>query len=422
MSDQAQARRDVPSIEQLLEENQELRRRAEEAEEILRALHSGEADAILVEGDREQVYVLGTADDSYRLMIEHLPYGAATLTPDGAVIQINASFIEMMKVAPEYVLGKPISGFIAPDSVPAMQALMRDGLRGDTKREIVFKRGDGTSVPVYLCAKPSKEGARGVCLVITDVTEQRHYERLVRTQEALRASEERLRTADRRKDEFIATLAHELRNPLGAITYAASIIGKSESADPAVKWSSEVVERQVKHMTRLLNDLLDVGRISTGKMNLDMRRIELASVLDAAIEASRPMIERYRHTFEVVPPSEPVFLTADAERLAQVFTNLLSNSAKYTEPGGRLCLTATKQPEEVIVSVTDVGVGIAAEKLPHVFDMFYQADDSFERTLGGLGIGLSLAKRLVEMHGGTIEAFSEGLGKGSEFRVRLPAS
>src|SRR5436190_19636344 len=148
MSDQARAIRDVPSSEQLLEENQELRRRAEEAEEILRALHSGEADAILVEGDREQVYVLGTADDSYRLMIEHLPYGAVTVTPDGAVIQINASFIEMMKVTPESVLGKPISGFIAPDSVPAMQALMRDGLQSDAKPEFVFQRGDGTSVPV----------------------------------------------------------------------------------------------------------------------------------------------------------------------------------------------------------------------------------------------------------------------------------
>jgi len=421
MSNQAQAKRDVPSVEQLLVENQELRRRAEEAEEILRALHSGEADAILVEGDREQVYVMGTADDSYRLMIEHLPYSAVTLTPGGAVIQINTSFIEMLKTAPESVLGKPMNNFIAPESEPAMQELLRDGLQGDAKREIVFQRGDGTPVSVYLCAKPVKEGARGTCLVITDLTEQRHYERLMETQQALRASEEKLRIADRRKDEFIATLAHELRNPLGAITYAASIIAKSNIADSSVKWSSEVVERQVKHMARLLNDLLDVGRISTGKMKLDMRRIELAGVLDAAIESCRPIIEQYRHTFEVVPPSEPVFLTGDAERLAQVFTNLLSNSAKYTNPGGRLCLTAEKQAQAAIVSVSDVGVGIAAEKLPHVFDMFYQADEGFERTKGGLGIGLSLAKRLVEMHGGTIEAFSEGLGKGSEFKVRLPA-
>jgi len=421
MPQPAQATINAPSIEQLLQENQELRRRAQEAEEILQALHRGEADAILVEGVHEQVYVLGTADDSYRLMIEHLPYSAATLTPESAVIQINASFIDMLKLPAESVLGKPIGEFIAEDSVSEMQALVREGLQGNAKREIVFERGDGTTVPVYLCAKLEQEGARGSCLVISDLTEQRHYERLLETQEALRVSEERLRLADRKKDEFIATLAHELRNPLGAITYAASIIGKSEIADASVKWASEVIERQVRHMARLLNDLLDVGRISTGKMKLDMRRIDLATVLDAAIEASRPIIERYRHTFEVIPPSEPVFLTGDAERLAQVFSNLLSNSAKYTNPGGRLCLTAKKQAEEAVVSVSDVGVGIAAEKLPHVFDLFYQADEGFERTKGGLGIGLSLAKRLVEMHSGTIEAFSEGLGKGSEFKVRLPA-
>ena len=155
---------------------------------------------------------------------------------------------------------------------------------------------------------------------------------------------------------------------------------------------------------------------------LDMRPIGLASVLDAALEASRPIIERHHHSFEVISPSEPVLLTGDAERLAQVFTNLLNNSAKYTDPDGNLCLTATKQAQEVIVSVRDDGVGIAPEKLPHVFDLFYQAEEGLERTSDGLGIGLSLAKRLVEMHGGTIEAFSDGLGRGSEFVVRLPAS
>ena len=422
MSEQAQARMRAPDIEQLLQENQELRRRAEEAEEILRALRSGEADAILVTSDREQVYVLGTADDSYRLMIEHLPYSAATLTVEGAVIQINTSFVDMLKLPPESLVGKPIGDFIAPDSVPDMRALMSEGLQGNAKREIIFQRGDGALVPVYLCAKLTKEGARGAGLVITDLTEQRHYERLLETQEALRASEERLRSADKKKDEFIATLAHELRNPLGAITYAAALIGKSGITDSTVKCGSDVIERQVSHMTRLLNDLLDVGRISTGKIKLDMRPIGLASVLDAALEASRPIIERHHHSFEVISPSEPVLLTGDAERLAQVFTNLLNNSAKYTDPDGNLCLTATKQAQEVIVSVRDDGVGIAPEKLPHVFDLFYQAEEGLERTSDGLGIGLSLAKRLVEMHGGTIEAFSDGLGRGSEFVVRLPAS
>ena len=240
------------------------------------------------------------------------------------------------------------------------------------------------------------------------------------TREALRASEEQLRIADKRKDEFIATLAHELRNPLGTIAYAASLIAKSDTSDPTVKWGSEVIDRQLKHITRLLDDLLDVARISTGKIGLDRQRIELADVLKAAIESSKPLIERFSHTFEVHLPSEPALLDADSERLTQVFMNLLTNAAKYTDPGGRIYLEANVQGDEVTVSVKDTGTGIAADKLPYVFDMFFQTDGGTGRTLGGLGIGLSIAKQLVELHGGSLEAFSAGLGRGSEFIVRLP--
>jgi signal transduction histidine kinase len=192
-------------------------------------------------------------------------------------------------------------------------------------------------------------------------------------------------------------------------------------ADPTAKYGTEVIKRQLKHMTRLLNDLLDVSRISTGKIKLDRQPIELADIIGAAIESSQPLIERYGHTLEVHLPSEPILLNVDAERLTQVFANLLNNAIKYTKPHGSIAIGAERRENRLAVWVKDSGIGIAEDKLPHVFEMFYQASGATEQASGGLGIGLSLAKELVELHGGSLQAFSDGVGKGSEFQVTLPS-
>jgi len=218
---------------------------------------------------------------------------------------------------------------------------------------------------------------------------------------------------------FLASLAHELRNPLAPIRTGVAIL-RMTGADARAPTVLAMMERQLQHMARLLDDLLDVSRISRGKITLQHERIDLRDVVDAAVEANRPLIEEMGHVFSVSAPSEPAFLNADPVRFAQVLSNLLNNAAKYTPPGGRIALKAEHLGDEVEVSVTDNGIGISSESLESIFEMFTQIGSQSSNGQSGLGIGLSLAKGLVALHGGTIEAHSEGLGRGSEFRVRVP--
>lgn len=241
---------------------------------------------------------------------------------------------------------------------------------------------------------------------ITDVTERK-------------CAEEALKHADRRKDEFLATLAHELRNPLAPIRNGLHILKRTRDAAVAVR-TREMMERQLSHMVRLIDDLLDVSRITSGKVTLRKEQVLLRAVAETAVEASRPVIEASGHALKLALPEEPVWLAADPTRLAQVMTNLLTNAAKYTPEGGCIELSASREGGEVIVRVTDTGLGIPPGMLAEVFEMFTQVNRTLERCQGGLGIGLALVKRLVEFHGGTITAESPGLGQGSTFTVRLP--
>ena len=228
-----------------------------------------------------------------------------------------------------------------------------------------------------------------------------------------------LRDQDRRKDEFLAMLAHELRNPLVPIRNGLQILRLTD--DPAVRRrSQEMMDRQLGHMVRLVDDLLDVSRVSQNKMELRRARVRLADVVHSAVETARPLLDAARHALALSLPAEPVVLDADLTRLAQVFSNLLTNSAKYTEPGGHIRLTARARGATVTVAVQDDGIGIPEAALPSIFDMFSQVDRSIERSRGGLGIGLALVKGLVEMHGGTVTAESAGPGRGSTFTVHLP--
>ena len=253
---------------------------------------------------------------------------------------------------------------------------------------------------------------RQVAILFNDITERRRIER-------------ELREADRRKDEFLAMLAHELRNPLAPIRNMLEIMKRGDGHADLIPQARATMDRQLGHMTRLVDDLLDVSRISRGRIELKRERVELASVVYQSVEACRPLAECAKHEVTVTLPPEPIHLHADPVRLAQVFGNLLNNACKYTEAGGRIGLSAELasgggQPPEVVVKVKDSGIGIPPDKLDSIFGMFTQVDRTLERSQGGLGIGLTLAKRLVEMHGGSVRAFSEGPGRGSEFVVRLP--
>jgi signal transduction histidine kinase len=240
-----------------------------------------------------------------------------------------------------------------------------------------------------------------------------------RTEELAKANNA-LREADRRKDEFLSTLGHELRNPLAPILNALEIIRLSGDNPDAVAHQRERLERQVRQMVRLVDDLLEVSRVTTGKLRLNTEPVALQDIFDAALDISRPLIEKAQLTLAIKLPAEPIVFEADRVRLAQVFSNLLNNAAKYSEPGGQVSLTATVADDRVVVKVRDTGVGISPELLPHIFELFTQVDRSLNRSQGGLGVGLALVRRFVELHGGSVTANSEGVGKGAEFTVELP--
>ncbi len=251
---------------------------------------------------------------------------------------------------------------------------------------------------------------------------------LERTNEELRAeiqqrrrAEEKLRLADQRKDEFLAMLAHELRNPLAPIRNALHIISmRGPERRQGVRQAWEIIDRQMEHLVRLVDDLLDVSRITRGKINLQKEPLDVATVVSRAVEGSRPLMDERRHTLRVTMPSDAGRVEGDPVRLAQVLWNLLNNAAKYTPEGGQVWLTVEKGQGEVVLRVRDSGMGIPVEILPQVFDLFTQGERTLDRAEGGLGIGLTLVRQLTEMHDGTVEAFSAGPGRGSEFVVRLP--
>lgn len=264
-----------------------------------------------------------------------------------------------------------------------------------------------------------------VNLTVEDITSIKRIEIALREQEAsLQAVNENLARMDQRKSEFLATLAHELRNPLAPIRNGVHVLrmlgDKAQADEEATHKLFDILERQVKHLTRLVDDLLEVSRINAGKIELRTERTDLRAVVGQAIDISRALIDAQHHTLEVSLPPEPLHVEGDPVRLAQVLANLLNNAAKYMDAQGRIQVHAARQGSEVVVSVRDQGIGIAAELLPRVFDCFTQADNGVARAQGGLGIGLALVRSLVEMHGGTVTAHSGGLGCGSEFTVRLP--
>jgi PAS domain S-box-containing protein len=400
--------------------NAQLLTRLEGAEETIRAIQQGAVDAfVLEELGKHRVYTLEGADRPYLLFIEQMQQGVATLHADGAIVYCNRRLSEIVGVVHEKVVGALLRDFVVLDDRAAFDAMFREG-PGTAGGEVRLRKPDGELVPVHLMSHVLPLDSRKLIGVfVTDLTAQKQHEQLAAAQAALRE-------ADRRKNEFLATLAHELRNPLAPIRNAVTILRLAGGDEDVVQATSEMLERQVRQMVRLVDDLLDISRITRNKIELRKERVDLAGVIEQAVECARPLCSDMDHELSVSLPKEPVFIDGDPVRLTQVFANLLDNGCKYMDRGGRISLTVTLSPREVdgsgevSVRVRDQGMGIAADQLTRIFDMFTQVDSSLERARSGLGIGLTLVASLVQMHGGRVEVHSDGEGKGSEFTVHLP--
>ena len=261
-----------------------------------------------------------------------------------------------------------------------------------------------------------KGEALSVFGIVNDISDRKAAE------EQLRELNNQLSISDRRKDEFLATLAHELRNPLAPMRNVLEIMRLKENENSFIRWSRDVIERHLLQMTHLVDDLMEASRISQGRLKLRIQQIDICSVLQQAVEASQPLMQELKHRLTIIKPDTSIIIDADPTRIIQIISNLLTNAAKYTPEGGTIRLNIFQDKGEVVLSVRDSGIGIPPDQLSNVFTMFSQLRPAIERSQGGLGIGLSLVRGLVELHGGTIRANSEGDGKGSEFTVRLPIS
>jgi PAS domain S-box-containing protein len=337
---------------------------------------------------------------------------------DGVIQNWNAAAERLFGYTEEEAVGRHISLVIPPERLAEEDeiiATLKAGRRVE-HFETERVRADGGRVQISLTVSPIKDdqgNVIGASKIVRDITRERQAE------DNLRRVAAQLSESNQRKNEFLATLAHELRGPLAPLGNVLEIWKRSDSEEQ-LRQARDAMERQLGQMVRLVDDLLDLNRITHDRLELRKTDPELATVVAHAVETCRPLANAQGHELSVTLPEEPCYLHADAARLSQVFSNLLSNSCKYTEPGGKISLTARRQDGNVVVSVRDNGIGIPPERIGSVFDMFSQVDSSLDRAQGGLGIGLALVKRLVAMHGGTVEAHSAGLGQGSEFVVCLP--
>lgn len=526
-----------PDIDGLMAENARLRQELEESRETLRAIRAGEIDAFIVETEKQPtVLTLGSAEQSYQIILGQNPYPAAVVTLDGRILQTNARFDDLTRRDSAREAGpdtRRLHDLTAPVSLPALERLLSAGTERAAEAEVILHNATGQRVPVWFAARPLKGNPAGPCLLLTDLTDERLRDQIVseeilaqsileqiadavvvcdakgrirRTSSAVeqliggdpidrdfddalplchqvrdhdeplhfadilaqpdtrgqevyfgeaaqrrhlilstgflfdadggvrgavltltditdrKRVEQALEAADRRKNEFLAILAHELRNPLAPISNGIRLLRAGAMADAARPQVLMLMERQAQNMVRLIDDLMDVSRITRGKIELRKERLRLADTLRVAAETSDPLITKLDHTLTLAPIDEDLWVEGDFTRLTQVFANLLNNAAKYSEPNGRITVSATQVQDRILITIDDTGIGIRPGMLDHIFDMFTQGDDSLERAQGGLGVGLTLVRNLVEMHGGTVMAHSDGLGHGSRFTVNLPAA
>jgi PAS domain S-box-containing protein len=413
------------------EQIEELRAELGEARETLAAIQSGAVDALVIDSpDGQRIYTLDGAEHGYRTFIERMHDGAVILDADGTIQYSNSRFAELLQVTLESVIGSTLQDWVRQCDRQGLTALLA-GRSG--RLELEFCAPGAAPVPAMV-ATIAESGAAESSLIITDLSERKRYEagivqmnahleqRILERTAELEAANVLLKDADRRKDEFLAVLSHELRNPLAPIRTAAHLLDSPHLPASELLWARTVIQRQVRHMSALLDDLLDIARITRGRMDLKVRSVSLRSVVDAAVEAARPLIDRNNHSLVVTLPANDLTLDADPLRLSQILSNLLTNAAKYTDSGGQIELSGQVADGRLSLIVKDNGIGLSPAALSGIFTMFAQVDGSAGRSEGGLGIGLALVKGLVSLHGGTVRAHSEGEGRGSEFIIELPVA
>jgi PAS domain S-box-containing protein len=380
----------------------------EEAQETLRAIREGEVDALVVDGPHgPQLFSLKSAEQPYRMLVEQMQEGAVTLTTAGDVLHCNHCFAQMVGAPPEQIVGGRIERFVAPAARARLAETLRAG-RGRHEGHLVSP--DGREIPVYLSVGTfQSDGVASLCLVVTDLTELIHT----------RAARAEAEAASRAKDEFIAMLSHELRNPLGAISSAIGLLNRIEPVSGLAGRARAAITRQTDHLNRMIDDLLEVTRSLLGKITLVRGPLDLSETAQRCLIALESVAKLEARSLTI--EAESVWVDADPTRLEQIVMNLLSNAVKFTPKGGTIRVEVGRENGEAVLRVADSGEGIAPEFLPLVFDLFAQGEPSGARPAGGLGVGLTLVRRLVELHGGRVEATSPGPGKGSVFTVRLPA-
>lgn len=381
---------------------EELRTRLSEAEGNLQAIYSGEIDALLLadENGERRVFTLRSADAPYRALVERMQEGAATLSVGGDIVYCNQRFADLVRLPLEQVFGTSISRYLPVAEGDIIRAMLDHG-HGRYQTRLVLGGQESTEVQVTF-SRIVLDDVEHRTLILSDISS------LARAQRESRS-----------KDEFLAMLAHELRNPLGAIQGAVHALTLLNQAEPMSQRATGIIKRQVTHMARLVDDLLDVGRAVTGKIVLKRAPVNLADAVKSSvgvIAAGNPINQG-----RVDLVSEPVWISGDQVRLEQIVGNLVSNALKFTRGDGTVSVFVGREGNEAVLRVADQGIGIPPEMLPKIFDLFVQAHHTIDRSRGGLGIGLTLVKRLAELHGGSIHVHSDGEGRGATFTVRLPA-
>jgi signal transduction histidine kinase len=513
---------------------EELRLRLEEAEQTLEAIRKGQVDSLVVEGpDGLRVYALEGTSNSYRVLVEAMNEGAATLNGDGVILYSNGRLARMLATPLQRVMGSALHDFVPPRFHETLDALLRSAGGGESRTELTLLAGE-EEVPAYLSFNEIDDGRRVLCLVATDLRAQKRNEEIVAAEQLARSvleqaadaivvcdeggrvirasraaaelcgrnpllvpfeeafplalgvdvgpggaaaaalagrtlraapatlargdagsaellvsaaplqgararvigcvvtlvdvtehrrAEEALREADRRKNQFMATLSHELRNPLAPIQNSLYLLAHAEPGGDQARRAQAVIERQIAQLARLVDDLLDVTRISNNRVGLKYERLELNDLVRRTVDDYRTSFEQGGVHLQATLAPDPLFVSGDSARLSQVIGNLLQNAAKFTPRGGSARISVAPEMSDgpwAAIRVADSGAGIATDMLARIFEPFTQVDRTLDRSMGGLGLGLSLVKGFVELHGGTVSAHSEGPGRGSEFAVRLP--
>jgi PAS domain S-box-containing protein len=382
-----------------------LEMRLAEAEDTLRAIRHGEVDAIVVDGPGgSQIYTLHSAEEPYRTLVEQMQEGALVLSGRGDILYANARFAALVGEPLEAVVGNRLDRFVPVSDRPDVDALISRG-SGRSRSRLVGPGSQSVEVSLSLSTTRSPAGDRKNLIVtdLSDVLEARNIGDLAQRE-------------NRTKDEFLATFAHELRTPLGAISAAAQLLHLTCAAGAGPSRPYDVIVRQVDHMSRLIADLLDVERVVSGKVRLNRQPVDIADAIQQIAATVTGVAPADR---QITVTTEPVWVEWDPVRLQQVLTNLMTNAIKYTPSGGQIRVAVRAEGTDAVLTVEDTGFGISPALLPGIFDMFVQVDRTLGHAQAGLGIGLALVRRLVELHGGTVVASSDGEGCGSTFTLRL---